>query len=161
MLVGFANSLIWQFSGPNDYRGNTLVNFSLVQPLLRDAGRERVLEGLTQSERTLLAMEAERLPVPSVPTVQVFAVPLGPVAARRLFTVISELRRAGVTADLAMGGRGLKGAMKAADSSGATYAVVLGDRQAFLSDPVEIGVDAVARRLIHFLLPPCTPDSSS
>jgi histidyl-tRNA synthetase len=79
-------------------------------------------------ERTLLAMEAERLPVPSVPTVQVYAVPLGPVAARRLFTVISELRRAGVTADLAMGGRGLKGAMKAADRSGATYAVVLGDR---------------------------------
>jgi histidyl-tRNA synthetase len=79
-------------------------------------------------ERTLLAMEAESLPVPSLPTVQVFAVPLGPVAARRLFTVISELRRAGVAADLAMGGRGLKGAMKAADRSGATYAVLLGDR---------------------------------
>jgi histidyl-tRNA synthetase len=79
-------------------------------------------------ERTLLAMEAESLPVPSPPTVQVFAVPLGPVAARRLFSVISELRRAGVAADLAMGGRGLKGAMKAADRSGATYAVLLGDR---------------------------------
>jgi histidyl-tRNA synthetase len=79
-------------------------------------------------ERTLLAMEAESLPVPSPPTMQVFAVPLGPAAARRLFTVISELRRAGVAADLAMGGRGLKGAMKAADRSGATYAVLLGDR---------------------------------
>jgi histidyl-tRNA synthetase len=79
-------------------------------------------------DRTLLAMETEGLPVPSVPRVQVFAVPLGEVAARRLFTVVSQLRRAGVVADLATGGRGLKGAMKAADRSGATFAVVLGDR---------------------------------
>ena len=79
-------------------------------------------------ERTLLAMEAEDLPVPSVPRVQVFAVPLGEVAARRLFTLVSQLRRAGVIADLAIGGRGLKGAMKAADRSGARFAVVLGDR---------------------------------
>lgn len=55
LLVGFANSLMWQFSGPDDFRGNTLINFSLIQPLLRDAGRERILEGLTQAERTLLA----------------------------------------------------------------------------------------------------------
>ena len=79
-------------------------------------------------ERTLLAMEAECLPVPSVPRVQVFAVPLGEIAARRLFTLVSQLRRAGVVADLAIGGRGLKGAMKAADRSGARFAVVLGDR---------------------------------
>jgi len=42
--------------------------------------------------------------------------------------VAAALRRAGVRVDLAYGGRGLKGAMKAADRSGATYAVVLGDR---------------------------------
>ena len=39
-----------------------------------------------------------------------------------------QLRRAGVRVDLAYGGRGLKGAMKAADRSGARYALVLGDR---------------------------------
>ena len=32
-----------------------MVDFSLIQPLLRDAGRERILESLTQAERTLLA----------------------------------------------------------------------------------------------------------
>ena len=41
---------------------------------------------------------------------------------------VAELRRAGVPADLAYGDRGMKGAMKAADRSGASYAVVLGDR---------------------------------
>jgi histidyl-tRNA synthetase len=58
----------------------------------------------------------------------VFAVPLGEDAERRLFALVTELRRAGVSAEIATGGRGLKGAMKAADRSGATFAVVLGDR---------------------------------
>lgn len=79
-------------------------------------------------DRTILAMRAEGVQIPTPPRCQVFGVPLGEEAAGRLFTVIAELRRAGVPADLAYGGRGLKGAMKAADRSGAAYAVVLGDR---------------------------------
>ncbi len=55
LVVGLANSLVWQFSGPDDYNGTTLIDFAFVQPLLRNAGRDVVLEGLTQSERTLLA----------------------------------------------------------------------------------------------------------
>lgn len=55
LLVGFANSLVWQFAGPNDYDPHTLLDFSLIQPLLRNAGRDRILEGLTFSERALLA----------------------------------------------------------------------------------------------------------
>jgi histidyl-tRNA synthetase len=80
-------------------------------------------------ERTLLAMEAEGVGLPGAPTVDVFAVPLGDEAARRLFGVVTELRRAGVAADISTGGRGLKGAMKAADRSGATFAVVAGERE--------------------------------
>lgn len=55
LIVGFANSLVWQFSGPDTYSANSLLSFSLVQPLLREAGRAVVLEHLTQSERSLLA----------------------------------------------------------------------------------------------------------
>ncbi|MFM9115771.1 MAG: hypothetical protein ACKOU6_06370 [Planctomycetota bacterium] len=55
LVVGMANSLMWQFSGPNDYSGQTLLDFSLIQPLLRGAGRDRVMERLTISERTLLS----------------------------------------------------------------------------------------------------------
>lgn len=55
LVVGFANSLVWQFAGPDDYNGNTLIDFALVQPLLRNAGRDRILERLTVSERALLA----------------------------------------------------------------------------------------------------------
>jgi histidyl-tRNA synthetase len=78
-------------------------------------------------ERTLLAMEAEGIQLTSGHQLDVFAVPLGQPAERRLFALVTELRRAGLAADLATG-RGLKGAMKAADRSGAAYAVVLGDR---------------------------------
>lgn len=55
LVVGLANSLVWQFAGPDDYSSNTLLDFSMVQPLLRGAGRTRVLERLTISERNLLA----------------------------------------------------------------------------------------------------------
>ena len=55
LVVGFANSLVWQFAGPDDYTSNTVLDFSLIQPLLRTAGRTRVLERLTITERSLLA----------------------------------------------------------------------------------------------------------
>ncbi|QDT00350.1 TolC family protein [Adhaeretor mobilis] len=55
LVVGMANSLVWQFAGPDDYSSNSFLDFSLVQPLLRGAGRTRVLERLTISERALLA----------------------------------------------------------------------------------------------------------
>lgn len=55
LVVGLANSIVWQFSGDNTETNTTLLDFGLVQPLLRFSGRARVLERLTQSERTLLA----------------------------------------------------------------------------------------------------------
>ncbi len=54
-LTGVANSLVWQFAGPDQYAATTLLDFSLFQPLLRAGGRAVVLENLTQSERALLA----------------------------------------------------------------------------------------------------------
>ncbi len=55
LATGLANTMIWQFAGPNTQTATTLLDFSLIQPLLRGAGRDRILETLTQSERTLLA----------------------------------------------------------------------------------------------------------
>ena len=56
LLAGFANSFVWNYNGQTGTSSaNSLLNFSLVQPLLRLSGRARTLERLTQSERTLLA----------------------------------------------------------------------------------------------------------
>jgi histidyl-tRNA synthetase len=79
-------------------------------------------------DRTLLAVRAEGLPVGDVARCDVFVVPLGEVAKQRAVQLTAALRESGVTADLAYGERGLKGAMRAADRSGARYAVVLGER---------------------------------
>jgi len=55
LLVGFANSFVWQFAGPDsNTMAASLLNFSLVQPLLRAGGRAVALEQLTIAERTLL-----------------------------------------------------------------------------------------------------------
>jgi histidyl-tRNA synthetase len=45
-----------------------------------------------------------------------------------LFGTVTALRRHGVAADLAYGGKGMKNAMKSANRSGARFAVVLGER---------------------------------
>ncbi|GAA0981044.1 histidine--tRNA ligase [Acrocarpospora macrocephala] len=79
-------------------------------------------------DRTVLAMEAEGLFDAEPATVDVFAVPLGEEAKRVAFGLVVELRRAGLSVDMAFGGRGVKGAMKAADRSGARFALILGDR---------------------------------
>ncbi|MCA9264101.1 MAG: hypothetical protein KDA60_09650 [Planctomycetales bacterium] len=55
LVVGFANSFVWNFSGTGQDQANSLINFTLTQPLLRNAGRDRALETLTRAERGLLA----------------------------------------------------------------------------------------------------------
>jgi len=79
-------------------------------------------------DRTLLAVRAEGLDLGVAPGVQAFVVPLGLAAKRFAVRLVGQLREAGISADTVYGDRGLKGAMKAADRSGATHAVVVGDR---------------------------------
>ncbi|MEW1718808.1 histidine--tRNA ligase [Streptomyces sp. NPDC093109] len=79
-------------------------------------------------DRTVLALEAEGITLEVPNATSVFAVPLGEEARRTLFGVVTELRRAGVAADFSYGGKGLKGAMKNANRSGARYTVVAGER---------------------------------
>ncbi|MGW1890758.1 histidine--tRNA ligase [Streptomyces sp. NPDC002004] len=79
-------------------------------------------------DRTVLALEAEGIELALPAATSVFAVPLGDEARRVLFDVVTRLRRAGIAADFAYGGKGLKGAMKNANRSGARYAVVAGER---------------------------------
>ena len=54
-LAGIANSIVWQFAGPQSFSDISILNFSLLQPLLRNAGRAVALEELTIVERALLA----------------------------------------------------------------------------------------------------------
>lgn len=55
LLVGFANSFVFEFTGGDANLTSSLANFSFIQPLLRGAGRDIALEQLTLDERRLLA----------------------------------------------------------------------------------------------------------
>jgi len=87
-------------------------------------------------DRIVLAIEAERAGADTADAstraangCQVFGVSLGEDAHADVLTLITALRRAGVRADMTFGTRGLKGAMKAADRSGADYAVLIGTEE--------------------------------
>ncbi len=54
LAAELANTTIWMFSGGNSPATATTLSFSLVQPLLRSAGRKIVMENLTQAERDVL-----------------------------------------------------------------------------------------------------------
>ncbi|MFF3786781.1 histidine--tRNA ligase [Streptomyces sp. NPDC001933] len=79
-------------------------------------------------DRTVLALEAEGIELELPAATSVFAVPLGEEARRVLFGAVTQLRREGVAADFAYGNRGLKGAMKSANRSGARLTIVAGER---------------------------------
>lgn len=55
LFINFANSLLWQYAGNDSQQTLSLLNFNLIQPLLRFGGREVVLERLTRVERELLS----------------------------------------------------------------------------------------------------------
>jgi histidyl-tRNA synthetase len=80
-------------------------------------------------DRALLAAIAENT-VPSQEfSSDLFIIPLGEGAKERSLVLAQSLRSAGIRTEIAFGDRALKGAMKAADKSGARYVIVLGESE--------------------------------
>ncbi|WP_236239108.1 histidine--tRNA ligase [Streptomyces sp. CC228A] len=79
-------------------------------------------------DRTVLALEAEGVVLDIPAATDVFAVALGEDAKRRVFALVTELRKAGVATDMAYGGKSMKAGMKAAHRSGARFTVIAGER---------------------------------
>jgi histidyl-tRNA synthetase len=79
-------------------------------------------------DRIVLAIESERgdAAAQAATGCQVFGVAFGDDTRADVLALVTELRRAGVHADMSYGHGGLKGAMRAADRSGARFAVLIG-----------------------------------
>jgi histidyl-tRNA synthetase len=80
-------------------------------------------------DRALLAAEAEGVIGNEDFVSDLFIIPLGEAAKVKALTIAADLRSHGKTVEIAFGDRALKGAMKGADKSGATYVVVLGESE--------------------------------
>ena len=80
-------------------------------------------------DRVLLACEAEGILSDdgSGASLEVFLIALGDNNKDQVIQLLNQLRNQGISADMEYGDRALKGAMKAADKSGAKYSAVLGD----------------------------------
>ena len=80
-------------------------------------------------DRALLAAEAEGVIGEDAFVSDLFIIPLGEGAKLQALTIAQELRNRGKRVEIAFGDRALKGAMKGADRSGATYVIVLGESE--------------------------------
>ena len=80
-------------------------------------------------DRALLAAEAEGVIAADAFASDLFIIPLGEKAKVEALKIAADLRTAKKVVEIAFGDRALKGAMKGADKSGATYVVVLGESE--------------------------------
>lgn len=78
-------------------------------------------------ERILLACDAEGVFAPGGDEVDVFVVDV--TGGGEALALTTELRRSGIRADRAFDGRSMKAQMKAANRSGARYALIVGDEE--------------------------------
>jgi len=78
-------------------------------------------------DRILMAALAENSLPAELNQIKLFIVPITEQGKNEGFKLLSHLRAAGISCDMAYGDRGLKGGMKAADKSGASYSLVIGD----------------------------------
>ena len=84
-------------------------------------------------DRILLALEAEaesgQLLPGELKYIDLYVIALGDKARSMCFTLVDSLRKEGFVVEQNFGDRSLKAAMKAADKSGARFAIVLGDSE--------------------------------
>ena len=84
-------------------------------------------------DRILIALEAEakngQLLPGELKYIDLYVIALGDQARSKCFTLVDSLRKEGFVVEQNFGDRSLKGAMKAADKSGARFAIVLGDSE--------------------------------
>ncbi|WNG84366.1 histidine--tRNA ligase [Mycobacterium sp. ITM-2016-00316] len=112
-------------------------------------------------DRTLLALKSEGKSVGATNRVDVYGVPLGETAKLELAKLAAALRTNGIRVDLAYGDRSLKASMRGADRSGASIALVAGDRDIEAGtvgvkdlgtgEQVDIAIDAVAAEVLSRL----------
>jgi histidyl-tRNA synthetase len=114
-------------------------------------------------DRTVLALKAEGKTVGAAGRVDVYGVPLGETAKLELAKLAAALRSNGIRVDLAYGDRSLKASMRGADRSGASVALVAGDRDIeagtvgvkdlATGEQVDVGIDAVVAEVIGRIPP--------
>jgi histidyl-tRNA synthetase len=108
-------------------------------------------------DRTMLALRAEGKSVGDTSRADVFCIPVGEDAKLDVAVIATALRSAGVRVDVSYGDRGLKGAMRGADRSGASLALIKDDenevkvRDLSTGEQVSVPTQSVVRDVLSRL----------
>jgi len=88
-------------------------------------------------ERIIQTMLAQNVALPPPPHVQLFLIPIGEEGTLKAFELLCQLRQKNISAEMEMGGRKVKNAMRYADHIGARFVAVIGEKE-IASQVVEI-----------------------
>ncbi len=112
-------------------------------------------------ERLILTVDKKGYPLPGTPSLDVFIASIGKAANDKAFQIADTLRQAGISADLDMLGRSLRGQMKYADKVKASVVIIIGDdeidknvvsvRSMKTGDQKEIRMSDLTSAMIHML----------
>ena len=80
-------------------------------------------------ERILLAMEKQGLLSDEKAPVSVFVMPLGGKTQLKAFEILQDIRNLGISADIDLLGRGIKGQMKQANRLNCRWAIMIGENE--------------------------------
>ena len=80
-------------------------------------------------ERILIALDQHNLLPPKKPSVSFFVMPLGEKAKPKCFELVQKIRKLGISAEIDLMNRGVKGQMKQANRQNANWALLLGDNE--------------------------------
>ena len=80
-------------------------------------------------ERIILNLKRQKIAIPALSKPTAFIAYLGEGAKIRAIKLASELRQSGIAVIAATGDKSLKGQLRQADSLGASYAIIIGERE--------------------------------
>lgn len=130
--LDYYSRTVWEFEPPEARGQSTIGAGGRYDGLMELLGGQSTpgVGFATGIERIALNLRQRGIEAPEADAVDVVTIPLGEAGAAAAVRVARDLRAAGLTVRAGVPGRSMKAAMRAADASGAAYAVIIGDREA-------------------------------
>ena len=130
--LDYYSRTVWEFEPPEARGQSTIGAGGRYDGLIELLGGQPTpgVGFATGIERIALNLKTRGIEPPEPEAIDVVTVPLGDAGAAACLRVARDLRAAGLTVRAGTPGRSMKAALRAADASGAAYAVIIGDREA-------------------------------
>lgn len=130
--LDYYSRTVWEFEPPEAGGQSTIGAGGRYDGLMELLGGQPTpgVGFATGIERIALNLRQRGVAAPDDRPVDVVTVPLGEAGATAALRVARDLRAAGIPVRAGTPGRSMKAALRAADASGAAYAVIIGDREA-------------------------------